>query len=333
MVEVPGDHVVDSLVAGAPHEVEGGALQAEAPRAADAVEVRLERRVPVPRHRHVVVHHQRHRRLIEPAREHVRGDEDLRQALAELVDHAVALLKLHVAGDGGALPAGLVERHVEALGGLALLDEHDGLAELVAGREDAVLQHLLLVRLPRALHEVLLDHVQRQVLLPHKHLVGAAHKLDGKVADPVAEGGREQQDLALFGAVGNICDDALRVEEEALRVEHVVRLVEHHHPHVLRVQHQRLAAHPVLQLPRRSDHHLVDDTLAAGLLVVLGGRGGARDGGVLAHALQHGHVLHHQLARRADAHGLGRLQARVHAREHAEHEACGFAAAVVRLGN
>eukprot|EP00959_Pyramimonas_sp_CCMP1952_P187927 3929452-Pyramimonas_sp.AAC.1 len=53
-------------------------------------------------------------------------------------------------------------------------------------------------------------------------------------------------DWTLPVPVGDFCDDALGVEQEPLRVEHVVRLVEHHHPHVLRVQRQRLAAHPVL---------------------------------------------------------------------------------------
>ena len=309
------DHVLQLVELAAGHEGEGHALPARAARAADAVRVvfRVVRQVEV-EHDLEVVH-------VEPARRHVRGDQELEAAAAELVHHARALRL----GDVAVQPISRVAAGVQVL---VELVHHD----LGAAKDDAVAEVVIIHEPREQLDLGATVHLEVDLL----HLRGVlgmgldAHpgRVAGVTFDQVLNHARhrrgEEQTLPLRG---HRLEDVLDVVAKT-HVEHPVRLVED--DDLQRVQLQRAAGHVVHDAARRADDHLRAGVERAELpLVALAAvdrhlHQPLLEERQLAELLGH---LHRQLARRAEHEHLHRAQFHVHLLDRRDGEGCGLARA------
>jgi hypothetical protein len=197
-------------------EADRVALRAQARGAADAVHVVLgvERQVVVVDVADAVD--------VQAARGHVGRHQDLQLAGLELLQQRLALLLRHVARQHADPVTGALQRPRHPLHPHLGVDEHHGPRALAAREQAEEQRDLLLVG-----REVdLLPDLGRGDELGLDHdLLGLVHVLVGELQHPVAEGGREQQGLAL-GADRHAPQQEADVLDEA-EVEHAVGLVEH----------------------------------------------------------------------------------------------------------
>ena len=338
-LDVPQQPVLARLDQGDRH-----ALASGAPGPPDAVDVRVRRGG------HVVVDDVGDVLDVEAAGRHVGRDEDVQGALAEAPHDLVALLLREAAVEGRRITAAsaqglgkivhLAARPGEDERGGAVLEVQDAAqcGELVGAPDDVGhLSHAGGLALGRPLG---LDPDARRL----------AEVRLGHAGDGPGDRGGEERRLAVQGQGRQ---DLLEVVGEA-HVEHLVRLVEDHHLHL--VEADRAAVEVVHAAPGRGHHHVH----AARQAVELGGdRLAAVDGhhahaqlaAVLVHGLGH---LHRELASRREdqrrrpagtgplardaatvrgAAGLAiRIQAQRETLEHRERECRGLAGARGRLG-
>ena len=223
-----GDLVADELLDGRQSEDEllagegdGLARLAGARRAADAVDVGL--RVLG----HVVVDDEVEGLDVEAAGRDVGGHEHVDLAGLEVLDDFRPLGLGQVAHDVLAVPAVDLETARELLGHELLVAEDEGALGLLA-LEEAEEEGELFV----AAHVVeLLGHeVDGDVLGLDADLDGIDHVFPGEVLDPEAEGGGEEEGLAVLG-LGQVAEELPDVVDEA-HVEHAVGLVDDEEAHV-----------------------------------------------------------------------------------------------------
>src|SRR5690606_27291665 len=131
---------------------------------------------------------------VQAAGGHVGGDQDLELALLEPRQQGLALFLRHVAGKHAHAVAGALQRPGDALDEDLGVDEHHGPRALAAGQQAEQQRKLLVVG--RQVH-ALADLGVGDVFAFDHHLFRLVHVLVGELEHAVAEGGREQQRLAL----------------------------------------------------------------------------------------------------------------------------------------
>lgn len=175
------------------HKADRHAHPPKPPRAPNPVQVRLRVRLPALVQRDIVIDHQTHRRHINPPREDVRGDEDLRLTGSEVVNDLIALGAVVGAVESGDFMAVGFHATLDFGGGFALLDEDDGRADgedVVEFDEDSVFVFFVF-----AVHVQLFDAVDGEFLVLERDLVGVRGEAVGVLDYLVGEGGGEEDDL------------------------------------------------------------------------------------------------------------------------------------------
>ncbi len=198
--------------------------------------------------RHVEVDHVSHVADVQPPGGHV-GRDQVREALIPKPVHDLVALSLgkvavqpfHVVAEGLQFPRELVDVTLGAA-------EDDGAGAFLLIVEESresidllVLGHLV---------EDLLGFLQGQRLRHHRHRHRIPHVVPGDALDVRGDGGREEQSLAIRGALPN---DAPDIGQKA-HVQHHVGFVQHQH--LDRVQRQRTPAEVIEDASRRSDDDL-----------------------------------------------------------------------------
>mmetsp|Transcript_83575 Transcript_83575/g.241391 ORF Transcript_83575/g.241391 Transcript_83575/m.241391 type:complete len:343 (+) Transcript_83575:25-1053(+) len=228
------------------HEIDGHALPAEAPAAADAVEVILHVR------RQVVVDHQRHLLHVDATCEQVRGDEHAGRAGAELAHHQVALLLVQVR---------MHRRHREVALHHLVCEEVDLPARVAVddrlGDRQGLVEVAERVELPLFLLDgdiELTDTLERKLVLLHQDADGITHELRRQVQDLRGHGGREKAHLHIRRQG---LEDVVNLVLEPTG-EHLVGLVQDEGDEVVHPQ-VPLADH-VVHAPRCADDEVLPIT-------------------------------------------------------------------------
>ena len=165
---------------------------------------------------------------VDAASRDIRRHHDILLAGLERSHRALARLLIHIAVHRGGVEPAVLEFFGQFRRCTLGAGEDYGLAAAF-GLQDAR-DHLVLVQAVRAVH-----HVPNVGL--HETLVGVGRTdVDGPVHEAAGErddraGHRRRKQHGVPGRVG-LGEQFLDVAEEP-EVEHLVRLVEHHHPHVL----------------------------------------------------------------------------------------------------
>ena len=295
-------------------------LQGHPPDASDAV------RVHVHLGRDVDVDDRLELVDVQAAGGQIGGHQHAAAALRELHQHLVALALVQVAvqlqGDD-ALRLQHGHQVAALLLGVAEGQRRHG-AEVVQQQPHGV-QALVVAHLV----EALADGVRRMGFL-QLHDVWLAHVSGPERHHAVGVGGREQQGLALAGALAHDLRDVVG----KAHVQHAVGLVQHQG--VQRLEIQGLALQVIEDAPRGADHD-VRAVGEAGDLRAHGGAAAQREhlDGILG-ARQAADLLRHllgQLARGAQHQGLHRHAARVQVGQQGQGKGGGLAAAGARLGD
>ena len=260
----------------------------EAPRAADAVEVRL--RVLG----EVEVDDDVDGLDVDAAREEVGRHEVAAEAVAEVVEDAVAVRLQHLGVDVEARVAELGDLLREQLDAVDAVAEDDRLVDAQLGEERVEAVHLLALLDERV---VLRDALERQ-LVHQVDDVRLAQELLLELLDGHRERRAEEHDLAALGQEADqLLDDRLELGRQQL-----VGLV--HDEHLAVVELADALAREVEHAPRRRDDDV--DRLVQAHDVVAQARAARRDhdldGEVLAELLADLRRLQRELARRHEQH-------------------------------
>ena len=213
-------------------ERRGHAGLAGAPRASDAVHIRVE---VVGADGHVELHHVHHHRHVQSSCGHVGRHQHADGALAELVQGMLALGLGPVAVDLLGADALLLQAAADPRGRALLLDE-DQCAALHT-RQSFHQQLQLHVWVRRRLHEPLLDVLHRGADPSHPDPSVVSQKLTGQGLDLVGKGGGKHERLPLvLGRHVVLHHDAADLRLEA-HVEHAVGLVQDQMRHLAEGDH------------------------------------------------------------------------------------------------
>mmetsp|Transcript_90555 Transcript_90555/g.245481 ORF Transcript_90555/g.245481 Transcript_90555/m.245481 type:complete len:424 (+) Transcript_90555:106-1377(+) len=257
--------VLDSELAVVVARDEGdcSALVPDAPRAADAVHVRVNGV------REVIIDHQTYLLDVQPSCRNIGGYHDVDVALAEAVQVRLALLLREVAVQRTRVDFLLVQLLVQPLRGVLRVDEHQAtLLQGVVGwpLRKKVVEHLeqLVVLVLRAdLDDVLLDGVHRAAHDTHADPDIIIKKILCHLLAALRESGGEHHGLALVLARHVVLLADLPNLGLETHVQHAVRLVQHQDEGPLDFYDP--AAEEVLE-PARCRHH---DVAALGDLLHL----------------------------------------------------------------
>ena len=231
-----------------------GALAASATGAADAVDIVLGMAGQVE------VEHMADGGNVQPARGHVRGDQQFQLAIAEAVQRAGAVALVQIAVDRGRVIAMRFQRlgkdvHI----GLAVAED-DGVGQRLAlAVDDGAQQFALLLRgLILAgggqLDQLLGDRLAGGGLTRDLDPFGGVQEGVGDPLDLGRHGGAEEQRLT---GEGRQLEDAFDIGDET-HVQHPVGLV---HDHDLHAGQQQLAAFEMVQQPARGRDQHIDATV------------------------------------------------------------------------
>ena len=197
---------------------------------------------------YVVVDHMADAGNVDAARRHVGGNHDVERTVAQLFNHPLAHLLVHVAVQRGNRVATRLQPSGQLVGSGLGTHEHQRGIQIFLHVQDTR-QRIELVGAadsPVALANGL-DRARRRL---DAHLEGFVHVGARHATDRLAHRCREQRGLALARGMR---EDPLDVLDEA-HAQHLVGLVEHHGTQAGKLQ--AVAFDMVDDPPRRADHHM-----------------------------------------------------------------------------